>query len=77
MPRNKIMVVISGTQGEPMSAMSRVAVDNHKSLSIQAGDTVVGGEVIAYVGMTGRSTGPHLHWGVVFNDDFVNPRLFV
>jgi len=45
--------------------------------AVSAGDSVVGGEVIAYVGMTGRSTGPHLHWGVVFNDDFVNPRLFV
>jgi len=33
-------VLVSGTQGEPMSALSRVAVDNHKSLSIDAGDTV-------------------------------------
>jgi len=45
--------------------------------AVAAGDRVVGGQVIAYIGMTGRSTGPHLHWGVVFNDDFVNPRLFV
>ncbi len=37
----KVVVVVSGTQGEPMSAMSRVAVDNHKSLSIEEGDTVV------------------------------------
>jgi ribonuclease J len=37
----KTVVVISGTQGEPMSAMSRVAVDNHKHLSIRPGDTVV------------------------------------
>ena len=36
----KVVVVVSGTQGEPMSAMSRVAVDNHKHLSIEAGDTV-------------------------------------
>jgi ribonuclease J len=36
----KVVVVVSGTQGEPMSAMSRVAVDNHKSLSIEPGDTV-------------------------------------
>ncbi|MBI4874150.1 MAG: ribonuclease J [Acidobacteria bacterium] len=38
---NKVTVLISGTQGEPMSALSRVAVDNHKNFSIQAGDTVV------------------------------------
>ena len=36
----KSVVVVSGTQGEPMSALSRVAVDNHKHLSIQPGDTV-------------------------------------
>ena len=40
-PRNKICVVVSGTQGEPMSATSRVAVDNHRNLSIQPGDTFV------------------------------------
>jgi ribonuclease J len=37
---SKVAVVVSGTQGEPMSAMSRVAVDNHKHLSIEPGDTV-------------------------------------
>lgn len=37
---SKLAVVVSGTQGEPMSALSRVAVDNHKSLTVQAGDTV-------------------------------------
>jgi ribonuclease J len=40
-PRHKLCVVASGTQGEPMSALSRVAVDNHKHLSVEAGDTVV------------------------------------
>ena len=30
----KVTVLISGTQGEPMSALSRVAVDNHKNISI-------------------------------------------
>jgi ribonuclease J len=38
---SKLTVVVSGTQGEPMSALSRVAVDNHKSLSLEQGDTVV------------------------------------
>lgn len=41
MPPKKVAVVVSGTQGEPMSALSRVAVDNHKHLSLQPGDTVV------------------------------------
>lgn len=37
----KVTVMISGTQGEPMSALSRVSVDNHKHLSVRKGDTVV------------------------------------
>ncbi|MEO5923283.1 MAG: ribonuclease J [Bryobacteraceae bacterium] len=37
---NKLVAVVSGTQGEPMSALSRVAVDNHKHLSVEHGDIV-------------------------------------
>ncbi len=37
----QLMVLISGTQGEPMSALSRAAVDNHKYASIDSGDTVI------------------------------------
>src|SRR5579859_2538604 len=40
-PPNKVTVLITGTQGEPMSALSRVAVDNHKHVSAERGDTVV------------------------------------
>ncbi|MGC9158850.1 MAG: ribonuclease J [Terracidiphilus sp.] len=40
-PPEQQMILISGTQGEPMSALSRAAVDNHKQVSIDAGDTVV------------------------------------
>jgi ribonuclease J len=40
-PAEKVCVLISGTQGEPMSAMSRAAVDNHKHAKIERGDTVV------------------------------------
>jgi ribonuclease J len=40
-PPEKVCVLISGTQGEPMSALSRAAVDNHKHAKIDAGDTVV------------------------------------
>ncbi len=41
LPANKVALLISGTQGEPMSALSRVAVDNHKHVSVEKGDTVV------------------------------------
>ncbi|HUQ92795.1 MAG TPA: ribonuclease J [Bryobacteraceae bacterium] len=41
MPADKVAVVVSGTQGEPMSALARVAVDNHKSLSLRPNDMVV------------------------------------
>jgi ribonuclease J len=37
----KVCIMISGTQGEPMSALSRAAVDNHKHAKIEKGDTVV------------------------------------
>ena len=41
LPPQKVCVLISGTQGEPMSALSRAAVDNHKHAHIEKGDTVV------------------------------------
>ena len=41
MAPEKVAVIVSGTQGEPMSALSRVAVDNHRHLSLHQGDTVV------------------------------------
>jgi ribonuclease J len=37
----QVCVMISGTQGEPMSALSRAAVDSHKHARIEKGDTVV------------------------------------
>ncbi len=40
-PAEKLMILISGTQGEPMSALSRAAVNTHKFARIDAGDTVV------------------------------------
>jgi ribonuclease J len=40
-PPEKVCVLISGTQGEPMSALTRAAVDNHRQVKIDSGDTVV------------------------------------
>ena len=44
---------------------------------IASGSHVSEGQVIGYEGNTGHSTGAHLHWAVMFNGDFVNPRLFL
>jgi hypothetical protein len=41
LPPDKVAFLVSGTQGEPMSALARVAVDNHKHISVERGDTVV------------------------------------
>src|SRR5437773_1380574 len=40
-PREKVCVVSGGCQGEPMSALSRLALDDHKDFKIEEGDTVV------------------------------------
>jgi murein DD-endopeptidase MepM/ murein hydrolase activator NlpD len=40
---------------------------------VKAGDSVVRGEVIGYVGATGRATGSHLHYEVLANGQLINP----
>jgi murein DD-endopeptidase MepM/ murein hydrolase activator NlpD len=48
-----------------------------RNIPVRAGQVVGQGQVIAYVGLTGNTTGPHLHWGVELDDTWVNPRLFL
>jgi murein DD-endopeptidase MepM/ murein hydrolase activator NlpD len=44
---------------------------------VRAGQYVAKGQLIAYEGMTGYTTGPHLHWAVQLDGNWVNPRLFL
>lgn len=44
-------------------------------VGVEAGDFVEAGEVVGKVGSTGRSTGPHLHWGLRIRGDYIDPEL--
>ncbi len=41
LPKNKVCVVTTGSQGESLSAMTRMAFNTHKQIDIQAGDRVI------------------------------------
>ncbi|HET7840105.1 MAG TPA: ribonuclease J [Terriglobia bacterium] len=41
LPRNEVAIVLTGSQGEPMAALSRVAVQSHRWIAVEPGDDVV------------------------------------
>jgi len=47
------------------------------SFDVAPGQEVKRGEVIGYIGMSGRTTGPHLHYQIEIRDKAVNPLQFV
>jgi len=46
-------------------------------MDVHVGDKVKAGQVIGKVGTTGRSTGPHLHWGIYWKNTPLDPILWV
>lgn len=50
---------------------------HNKVLLVSAGDVVTKGQVIARMGSTGRSTGPHVHYEILRNNQQINPIKFI
>ena len=50
---------------------------HNKQLLVNVGDVVVKGQIIARMGSTGRSTGPHVHYEILRNDKQIDPIKFV
>ncbi|XER09748.1 hypothetical protein SRRS_53800 [Sporomusa rhizae] len=75
-------------QSEPAGGYGNIVKINHGNgietiyghnahLAVNAGQSVKKGQVIAYLGNTGRSTGPHLHYEVRVNGTAVDPISFL
>ena len=48
-----------------------------QSLAVREGDAVRQGQLLGYVGATGRATGPHLHWSLEWQGARLDPLLFL
>lgn len=75
-PYDPSWIVIIAHSAELVSWYAHVDNNRHPP-KVREGEYVNKGEIVAYEGMTGWTTGPHLHWQVQLGGNFVNPRLFL
>lgn len=52
-------------------------IDRSGGILIGEGQQIPAGARIGRVGMTGRSTGPHLHWGLKYSSEWYDPALVI
>lgn len=53
----------------------RYMIDREGGVQIWENQQIQAGSRVGRVGMTGRTTGPHLHWGLKYNENWVDPAL--
>ncbi len=78
-------IIFAGTQGgygnvvkiQHSSGYSTVYAHLSRFAKIKKGQKIKQGQTIAYVGSTGMSTGPHLHFGVYLDNKAINPLSVV
>ena len=46
-------------------------------INVSQGQIIKKGEKIGEVGSTGKSTGDHLHWSLILNETYINPKVFL
>ena len=46
-------------------------------ITVKKGTYVNKGDVIGKIGVSGRSTGPHVHWSLTLNQNYIDPMIFL
>ena len=73
----QLITVLGNTVGLDHGQGVETIYMHMSKLAVEPGTQVKQGDIIGYVGTTGRSSGPHLHWTLYVNQVQVNPGQWV